>query len=323
MSASYDEATVNSSTETRNHAASPPAPSGTPGSPGVVKEHEDELTPVEWFVAQMASDLGLGDRPVDVRCRRILTRLASWATSQGIPLEREAVLDPDTVERFCELGLSNDRSRATFRSDLRRMGPLLTRSAPWQPRSRAMATRNVAPPYTCSEVELLRADAASQPTEARRRGARALLALGLGAGLDGRWVAHLEARSVTRRGGVVEVHVGEPAPRRVVVRAEWEDEVMDLARTAGSDFLIGGRSEARNRVADLSKRLVCPVGHPRLSPGRLRSTWLLGHLEAGTRLPELCRAAGLHGFEVLSDLLPLVTPLGRAEEVAELRGGAR
>jgi len=186
-----------------------------------------------------------------------------------------------------------------------------------------MATRNVAPPYNSFEVDLLRADAANQPTEARRRGARALLALGLGAGLDGRWVARVEARSVTRRGGVVEVRVGEPAPRRVVVLAEWEDEVIDLAKTAGSDYLIGGRSEARNRVADLAKRLVRPAGHPRLSPGRLRSTWLLWHLEASTRLPELCRAAGLQGFEVLSDLLPLVGPLGRKEELAELRGGAR
>jgi hypothetical protein len=289
----------------------------------VVKEPEGELTPVEWFVAQMVSDLGLGDRPVDVRRRRILLRLSSWATSQGLPLEREAVLDPDTVERFCQLGLANDRSRATFRSDLRSMGPLLTRSAPWQPRPHTMATRNVAPPYSRSEVELLRADATNQPTEARRRGARALLALGLGAGLDGRWVARVEARSVTRCAGVVAVRVGDPAARLVVVRSEWEDEVIDLAKTAGSDYLIGGRSEARNRVADLSKRLVRPASHPRLSPGRLRSTWLLGHLEAGTRLPELCRAAGLQGFEVLSDLLPLVAPLGRSAEVAELRGGAR
>lgn len=314
---------MNSSTETRNNARPNPARSRTPGSPGVVDEPEGGLTPVEWFAAEMAKELDLAQRPVDVRCRRILLRLALWATSQGIPLEREAVLDPDTVERFCQLGLANDRSRATLRSDLRRMGPLLTRSAPWHPRPHTMATRNVASPYSRSEVDLLRADAANQPTEARRRGARALLTLGLGVGLDGRWVARVEARNVTRCGGVVEVRVGEPVSRLVVVRAEWEDEVIDLAKTAGSNYLIGGRSEARNRVADLAKRLVCPAGHPRLSPGRLRSTWLLSHLVAGTRLPELCRAAGLQGFEVLSDLLPLVAPLGRAEEVAELRGGAR
>ena len=138
---------MNSSTETRDNAAPKPAGRKNLGSPELVNERESELTPAEWFAAQMASDLGLRDRPVDIRCRRILLRLSSWATSQGVPLEREAVLDPDTVERFCQLGLANDRSRATFRADLRRMGPLLTRSAPWQPRPQAMATRNVAAPY--------------------------------------------------------------------------------------------------------------------------------------------------------------------------------
>ena len=79
---------MNSSTQTRNDAASRPAVSGTPRLLRVVNEHEAELTPVEWFVTQMASDLGLGDRPVDLRRRRILLRIALWASSQGVPLER-------------------------------------------------------------------------------------------------------------------------------------------------------------------------------------------------------------------------------------------
>jgi hypothetical protein len=50
---------------------------------------------------------------------------ATWPLTQGIPFEREAVVHSDT-ERFCQLGLTNDRFRATFRSDLRGVGPLLT-----------------------------------------------------------------------------------------------------------------------------------------------------------------------------------------------------
>ena len=250
-------------------------------------------------------------------------QLVSWATSQGVPLERGALLDPDTVERFCQL-VSCGRPFAgdvPFGSaphgTFTRRGRLPGSRArtPWQCETSPLPT--TAPKSNCS---------GPTPLASRRRpvGAeRGRYSPSASAPFDGRWVARVEARSVTRRGGVVEVRVGEPAPRCVVVLAEWEDEVIDLARTAGSDYLIGGRSEAKNRVADLSKRLVRPVGHPRLSPGRLRSTWLRGHLEAGTRLPELCRAAGLQGFEVLSDLLPLVAPLGRADEVAELRGRAR
>ena len=66
-----------------------------------------------------------------------------------------------------------------------------------------------------------------------------------------------------------------------------------------------------------------PTGHPRLAPARLRSTWLLTHLIAGTRLPELCRAAGLQGVTVLSDLLDLVKPLSAEAARAMLRGEFR
>ena len=46
----------------------------------------------------------------------------------------------------------------------------------------------------------------------------------------------------------------------------------------------------------------------------------MAHLEAGTRLPELCRAAGLEGVTVLSDLLELIEPLNDASALAMLRG---
>jgi hypothetical protein len=279
------------------------------------------LSPIEWFVTEMGDSLRLGERPVDQRRRRVLYLIAKWATAQGLPLDREAILDPAVVERFCEVGLSNPNSRATLRSDLRYMAPLLTKSAPWEPRPMAMAKRQLAPPYSAAEVEVLKHDAWDQPTPARRRGALALLALGLGAGLDGRWLARVGPEDVTCDNGVLEIAVGEPAPRRVVVLAEWENEVLDLAETAGDGCLIGTRSDARNRVADLAKSLVCPAGHPRLSPGRLRSTWLLGHLSTGTRVTELCQAAGLRSLLVLSDLMVFVEPLDDAAVRTLLRRG--
>lgn len=290
------------------------------GTAGNLRVTRDASTPVEWFVTHAVSDLGLGSRSVDQRCKRILLRLALWATAEGVPLDREAILDPETVERFCAVGLAGESSRATHRSDLRRMAQNLTRKAPWEIPPVPLARRNVVAPYAPTGVTLLRSDAHDQPTAARRRGARALLALGLGAGLDGRWVARVVAGDVMRRGLVVEVSVGEPAPRRIVVRADWEEELLELAATAGSGCLLGRHSSSRHRVGDFVKRLYRPAGHPRLSPARLRSTWLASHLRDGTRLPELCAAAGLQGFEVLSDLMAYVPPL--PSEVADemLRG---
>ena len=104
--------------------------------------------------------------------------------------------------------------------------------------------------------------------------------------------------------------------------AEWEEELVGLAASAGDEFLVGGYSTSTRRTGHLAERLVVPTGHPRLAPARLRSTWLLGHLRAGTRLPELCRAAGLEGVTVLSDLLEFVEPLDDAAAAAMLRGTA-
>ena len=288
---------------------------------GGTRRSDDLLaSPVEWFVASMAADLGFANRPVDVRRRAILLRLSRWAVAQGMGLDREKVLDPMTVERFCSDVLAGSTSRATLRADLRWAGPRLTKLATWEPRPEPIAVRKVAPPYTPPEVAVLKADAAQQPSAVRRRGARALLALGLGAGLDGRWVARIGPEKVQRGEGFVSISVPDPMPRLVVVRAEWEREILDLAGTAGRGVLIGRKSDARNRVADMAKRLRCPTGHPRLSAPRLRSTWLVGLLSEGLPPQMICTAAGLSGITTLSDLVPYLPPVPFDEQVRLLRG---
>jgi hypothetical protein len=285
-----------------------------------------DVDPVVWtkvrpFVWGCVSRLGLkSDSSSAWRVIRGLARLAAWAAGEGLPLDVEVVLDPDTVERFVTVGLAGDPSRATYRSVLRRVGPKLTRRAPWQPRPVAVSRRQVAPPYSAQEIDWLRADAVLQPTPGRLRAARALLALGAGTGLDGRWIARVAAGDVNCVGTIVLVSVVAPLSHRVPVLADWEDEVLELATTAGGEFLVGGTSTSRNRAGALAASLVVPNGHPRFSSSRLRSTWLLAHLTLGTRLPELARAAGLEGVTVLSDLLRHVPALDEAEVAAALRG---
>jgi hypothetical protein len=245
----------------------------------------------------------------------------AWAIGDGLPLDVEVVLDPDTVERFIAVGLADDRSRATYRSVLRRVGPQLTAKAPWEPRAATVARRQVARPYTDVEIQQLRSDAWAQPTPGRVRAARAVLALGAGAGLDGRWVAKVVASDVATGHGAVLVQVGEPSARVVPVLKAWEHEVVDLAETAATgEFLVGGTSTARNRAGALAASLVVAHGHPRFSASRLRSTWLVTHLALGTRLPELVSAAGLQGATVLSDLLEFVLTVDQAQSIEMLRG---
>jgi len=246
--------------------------------------------------------------------------LTNWATAEAMALDRDVILDPDAVERFVA-SLAEERSAATYRAVLRRVGPLLTKKAPWEPRAQAIPRRQLASPYRRDEVHTLIDDALDQPTASRKRAAFALLCLGLGAGLDGRWATRVTAADVTQNGSAVIVRVDEPHPRSVVALATWEEGLMGLAATAGDDFLVGGRSTSNRRTGHLVERLITPTGHPSLSPARLRSTWLLWHLEAGTRLPELCQAAGLRGTGVLADLLPYAEPLGKHATVEMLRDG--
>ncbi len=295
--------------------------------PGWLGSYRPEgVDPVVWeavrpFVWDCVARLGYDtNRSSTWRVIRELVRLASWAVGDGLPLDREVVLDPDTVERFIAVGLAGDLSRATYRSVLRRVGPTLTTRAPWQPRPAAVARRQIAPPFSGRELALLRADALVQPTAGRVRAARALLALGVGAGLDGRWVARVAAGDVERLHGVVLVSVGEPAARRIPVLAVWEDEVLDLAAAVAGEFLVGGRSTAKNRAGALAASIKVGHGHPRFSASRLRSTWLVTHLAMGTRLPELARAAGLKGVTVLTDLLPYVPSVDEAVAIDLLRG---
>ena len=182
-----------------------------------------------------------------------------------------------------------------------------------------MARRQVALPYSPGELALLISDARVQPTAAKRRAAQALIALGAGAGLDGRWAAHVRATDVVEEGGVLLVQVGEPSARVVPALAAFEREIAELASSADGEFLVGGNSTSDKRASRLASALVASPGHQRLSAARLRSTWLLTHLIAGTRLPELAQVAGLRGVTVLSDLLAHVERLPEAEIRRHLR----
>jgi len=95
---------------------------------------------------------------------------------------------------------------------------------------------------------------------------------------------------------------------------------LELAATADHEFLVGGYSTSRNRASALTASFEAPPGHPKLSCARLRSTWLLWHLMAGTRLSELAAAAGLRGVTVLSDLLADVPPMDERDAIPMLRG---
>ncbi len=246
---------------------------------------------------------------------RFVTKLAAWCLEEGLDLDREIVLDPDTVERFTTSLTTSPTDRASCRSLLRRMGRKLTKRAPWQPPPEVIHLRPLAPPYSSQEVHLLRDAAHAQATPATRRRAIAIIALGLGAGLNGRWTGEIRGRDVLPLGEGLGVRVGPPTERIVPVLAPYEADLHWLASGRDDDLVVGGI-----RRAPIGERFRPPPGVPPLSSNRLRSTWLATHIAMGTRLPELLRAAGVVSAVGLSQLVQYVEPLPWKDALKQLRG---
>ncbi len=232
---------------------------------------------------------------------------AAWAHDQGLLLTPEVLLDPEVIERYIEIGLPGmaEGTRATRRAILRRIARL-SAPPPQRPLPSPIAYRRVRPPYTPEEIKGFLGLAAAQPTQSRRRTLLAIVHLGLGCGIASRDLAWVRGQDVEELpDGAVSVTVsGRTRPRTVITLQAHEAQLLKIARTAGSDLLIGGSTRGRRNVTrGPLERVVGGQDLPRLETARLRSTWLLTHLRARTPLPALMNAAGLTTVRPLEDLL--------------------
>jgi hypothetical protein len=252
----------------------------------------------------------------------LLARLARWCADQDMPFDVEVILDVTTVERWSNSGVINPRTAKADLTIIRRLAQTVTKTAPWPPRETDFPDTKVSVPYTPEEVTRLWNYAESQSNAARRRAARSLLSLGLGAGLAGRHVALVRACDIRDEGDAVLVAVGAPRARLVPILAEYEDAVRDLADGLEPDAFLGGAySRVGHGGTHLARQLdfVGPGRSQLIETRRLRNTWLLYHLRIGTPLNALLVAAGLKesNFTPLVQFLPAPTP---AEYKRLLRG---
>ena len=260
------------------------------------------------------------------RLARALALLAGFQQKRGGTVSVGLALDPLTINQFHEAEIARlvkkakDKPRAereeaktkaqttmaTFRSCLRRIGEVVNPSAPWEP-APARSYRHIKTPYAPGEIAQIEAQIAHMiPTRARC--AEALVVLGLGAGLDGRWAAKVTTDDVVpiSHGGYAVV----VADRLVPVLATYEARLEALlAQCAPGEFLIGGSARHANAANEAVTRLNLDPRGSKLDLARLRSTWLVHHLTVGTRLPELMEAAGLETLTVLGDLVEFVAPM--------------
>lgn len=235
-----------------------------------------------------------------------VTRLVWFANDVGVDLEDDEVFDPALIDRFTQHKLTtyNRASRNTIRARLRRVSEALLGESAVR-KFRALGKAEASRPYSGKGIAELRAWAASQRTAERRTSANALLALGLGAGLTGAEIiaTRVEDFDHDHRSVRVSGVGGRVAP----VLHEWQDELGERARFCdgrGWAFRSAQRGGNVNLITDFTSRSGPAVD---LQARRMRSTWLVHHLEAATPLKVLLRIAGLQSAEALDRILPFVS----------------
>lgn len=235
-----------------------------------------------------------------------ITRLVEFAIDLHMPLQDDVVFDPFTVERFSQFHLAtyNRASRNSMRARLRRVSEaLLGETAAVQ--TRALGKAAASRPYSARDIATLDGWAQAQPSEERRTSARALLALGFGAGLTGAEIIALRRGDVSV-GETTDVSVAGAVPRVVPMLSDWAEELGHRLTYLGTDGWVF-RSEQRGGNINLITDFISRTGpHVPLQTRRMRATWLIHHLEAGTPLKTLLRIAGLQSAEALDRVLPFV-----------------
>jgi hypothetical protein len=183
--------------------------------------------------------------------------------------------------------------------------------------------RSVAVPLDVTEVAVVVQYAHHQRTPTNRRSMCFIVGLSLGAGLDGHDLAlvrrrHLEARDLPSGETVLTVTIVDGQSTRVVVVADVLRPTVELAMSMhdnagrGPDAFILGTLDGRDQVVQryIHKAFASrPEDRPHVSCPRMRSTWLLGAMQAGIPVPEVLDAAGLTYATTLLRLRPYCDPL--------------
>jgi integrase len=280
---------------------------------GTPRPYRPQLPAKDWAeIEPYVHDVVLRAEPLVTYGARELypavTRLAHFARAEYAPLTDDAVFDPYMVNRFVVHHLAgyNRASRNTIRARLRRVSEALLGDAA-AGTFKALGKADAVTPYTVAEQAALEGWSRAQTSEERRTSAAALLSLGFGAGLTGAEIIRLRLEDVEVLGDGLVVHVGNGDGKRdVPVADEWSDGLR--ARSGfmnghGWAFRADQRGSNMNLITDFVSRTAPPM---EIQTRRMRATWLVRHLEAGTPLKTLLRVAGLQSAEALDRILPFV-----------------
>ena len=277
------------------------------------------------FVREAVRDCDLKTRYSAQELMVVTARHVHWCwTTGGLELARAVIFRREVIGEYIARGCPQmtRASAGNRRSQLLRMSELLLPPQDRVDRLAPMPTSTALSPYTQADLVALRSWASGLNTHYRQVQAHLLLSLGLGAGMSNAEI--LAARSchlhVDSEGALIEV-VGS-RPRIVPVLATWEEPLVDFAKARPLDsqqFIFRPRRTSQNNhtIGNFVDRtrpgLVKPTAQ------RMRVTWIVTHLIAGSPLAALVTAAGVDSLEALTRYLQFVP----GKELTEIRAQFR
>ena len=248
-----------------------------------------------------------------------------WVTDAAcLPLDRSVVFHRDVIEDYIAHGTPTlgPGSRSTRRSFLLRAAEAVLPDDERVTRLYPHHKDAPARPYSEFEQRALRSWAVGQTTAQRRLDCHTILALGLGAGLGTADMMSLRVEQIDADDKGVVIHVTRPGVERdVPVLAAWEQPLINVLAARGlDDWVIGARRAGMNKnwMTQFLRRAL-PERGVTVEVARLRNTWLVHHITAGTPLGPLAFAAGLETFRTIEKVLRYVPQPSHDEARAHLR----
>jgi site-specific recombinase XerD len=251
-----------------------------------------------------------------------VAHLALWTTHVAChSLKRDVVFDDQNIDAYIS-SATKDKSadrRRLLRLRLLRIASELHDFDPARRERRRNLGRNTTggyAPHSAAEIIRFRNQGATRSTAHRRHNWIVLLSLAAGCALRPAEIVYLRTDDIELADNHVAVHVKGERARTVICRAEWEDDIRAfmnnpaigkfpliidyVGKHAGQGDPLTGRPVTPSAFIETLVKKAADDTDARFSVERLRTTWIVAHLEEGTDLLALLRAIGDKSFSALT-----------------------
>lgn len=262
--------------------------------------------------------------------RRIMcmsARFAAWVwTVTGAELTVERVYTQNNVYRYLQECM-RDRSESHRWGLVRQLGTIAETLTDTTNIRRLPAPHLPGRvPFTLSEVGVIHGWAMVLRTPLQRQNAWAILGLAGGAGLRSHEIAEARIGDIetTPAGLIVTVHShGDRPSRRVPVMRPWDRTLLRSieGRTDPDEFVFRGYRWDEYRPRAIQTFLTEHPSRVRPTVSRLRSTWIVAHLNNGASLTLIMAIAGFVSTVSLDRHLIHAAPPSLDDYFASLVGG--